>query len=98
MAAHPALHALSAAALTAAILAARWWATRSARDARYSASTARPGRRAAPATTRADAAHERVAELHPELLDPALRDTDALLDQYWSKLASLYPNRDGQRH
>ncbi|MET9324176.1 hypothetical protein ABZX75_29020 [Streptomyces sp. NPDC003038] len=101
MAEHPALHALTAAALTTAILAVRWWATRSVRDTQYGASTARaPWRRTAPRTTSADtdAAHERVTDLHAEFLDPALRDTDAHLDQYWSKLTSLYPNREGERH
>ncbi|MDX3539141.1 hypothetical protein PV721_33430 [Streptomyces sp. MB09-01] len=96
MAAHPALHALSAAVITTAILAARWWATRSARDTRHGVSRP-PWRRAAPTAPSAETAHERGAELHAELLDPALRDTDAHLDRYWSKLASLYPNREGER-
>lgn len=91
MAAHPALHALTAAALTTAILA-----TRSERDTRSGASTARPPwRRTAPRTTSADTAHERVAELHAKLLDPALRDTDAHLDRR-NKLTSLYPHPDGE--
>jgi hypothetical protein len=44
-------------------------------------------------------AGDRVAELHASFLDPALRETDAYLEQYWSKLKSLYPQRDSEhRH
>ncbi|MFD9300815.1 hypothetical protein ACFWB1_37930 [Streptomyces goshikiensis] len=90
MAAHSGLHAVTAAALTTAVLVARWWATRQIRQEQHGASAARtPWRRATPAA--ADTPHERLAELHASLLDPALRETDAYLEQYWKKIRSLYP-------
>ncbi|MER5312605.1 hypothetical protein ABT034_33050 [Streptomyces sp. NPDC002773] len=96
MAAHPGLHTLAAAALTAAVLLARWWATRAVRDAHGAAAKA-PWGRTAPPPADVDSAPDRVAELHASFLDPALRETDAHLEQYWNKLTSLYPHRDGER-
>lgn len=95
MAAHHALHAV--AALTTAALLARWWATRAVRDTHGASSAKAPWRRTAPPPSKADAAPDRVAELHTSFLDPALRETDAHLEQYWNKLTSLYPYRDGER-
>ncbi len=91
MTAHPGLHAVTAAAVTAAVLVARWWAIRNVRQEQHGASAARaPWRRATPAAA-ADTPHERLAALHASLLDPALRETDAYLEQYWTKIRSLYP-------
>lgn len=97
MAAHSGLHALTAAAVTTAVLLARWWATRAARDPHGASAAKAPWRRTAPQTTGADTAHAGVDELHASLLDPTLRETDAHLEKYWNKLSSLYPHRDGQR-
>lgn len=72
MAAHPALHA--AAALTTAVVLARWWATRAVRDTHGASAAKAPWRRTAPQSTSADAAHERVAELHTSFLDLTLRE------------------------
>ncbi|MFE5620992.1 hypothetical protein ACFQ8S_02865 [Streptomyces virginiae] len=91
MAAHHGLHAI-AAALTAVLLTR--WATRAIKDA-HGASTARaPWRRTAPQPARANTGGDRVAELHASFLDPALRETDAYLAQYWNRLEPLYPHRD----
>ncbi|MFD6917289.1 hypothetical protein [Streptomyces virginiae] len=38
-----------------------------------------------------------MAELHTTFLGPALRETDAHLEQYWNKLKSLYPRSDSER-
>lgn len=97
MAAHPGLHAIAAAALTAAVLLTRWWATRAVRDARGASAARTPWRRTAPQPGPVQAADDRLAELHASLLDPALRETDAYLEQYWNKLKSFYPHRDNQR-
>ncbi|OKI49165.1 hypothetical protein [Streptomyces sp. MJM1172] len=95
MAARHGLHALTAAALgTPALLVARWRATR---DTHGASAAKAPWRRTAPPPTSADSAFARVAELHASFLDPTLRDTDTQLEQYWSKLTSLYPHRDGER-
>ncbi|MFF3015454.1 hypothetical protein [Streptomyces sp. NPDC057939] len=95
MAAHHALHA--AAAVTTVALLARWWITRAARDAHGASAARAPWRRTAPPPTSVDAAHDRLAELHASFLDPALREADAHLEQYWNKLTSLYPHRDAGR-
>ncbi|MFF1414581.1 hypothetical protein ACFVX6_33215 [Streptomyces sp. NPDC058289] len=96
VAAHPGLHALTAAALTTAVLLARWWTTRAARDTHGASAARAPWRRTAPPPADATA-HHHVAELHTSFLDPALREADAHLEQYWNKLTSLYPHRDGRR-
>ncbi len=97
MAAHPGLHTLAAAALTAAVLLTRWWATRAVRDAHGASAAKAPWRRTAPPPAGEEFAPDRVTELHASFLDPALRETDAHLEQCWNKLASLYPHRDGER-
>ncbi|MEU9304961.1 hypothetical protein [Streptomyces sp. NPDC048269] len=97
MAAHPGLHALTAAALATAVLVARWRATRAARDTHGASAARSPWRRTGSQPTSADTALARVAELHSSFLDPTLRETDAHLEQYWNKLTSLYPHRDGER-
>lgn len=77
MAAHPGLHALTAAALTGALMAARWWTRRRADSADHGASAARaPWRRTPPCPTGAHTAHARVAELHAALLDPAAAENN----------------------
>lgn len=96
MAAHPGLHTLAAAALTTAVLLARWWATRAVRDA-HGASAARAPWRRAVHPPAGESVSDRVAELHASFLDPALKETDAHLEQYWNKLTALYPHRDGER-
>ncbi|MFF3215620.1 hypothetical protein ACFYYB_33955 [Streptomyces sp. NPDC002886] len=99
VAAHHGLHALTAAALSTAVLLARWWVTRAARDTHGASAARAPWRRTAPPPAGAGTAHNHVAELHTSFLDPALRETDTHLEQYWNKLTSLYPHRDGQhRH
>ncbi|MFD4030761.1 hypothetical protein ACFWVP_09540 [Streptomyces sp. NPDC058637] len=98
MAAHHGLHAI-AAALTTAVLLARWWATRAVQDAHGAGAARTPWRRTPPEPAPAETADDRVAELHAAFLDPALRETDAYLEQYWNKLTSLYPRRDSEhRH
>ncbi|MGW6862205.1 hypothetical protein [Streptomyces xanthophaeus] len=97
VAAHPGLPTLAAAAFTTAVLLARWWATRAVRDAHGASAAKAPWRRAAPPPAGTDTVHERVVELHASFLDPALRETDAHLEQYWNKLTSLYPHRDSER-
>ncbi|MGW7440866.1 hypothetical protein [Streptomyces sp. NPDC054849] len=97
VAAHPGLHTLAAAALTAAVLLARWWATRAVRDAHGASAAKAPWRRAAPSPASEESAPDRAAGLHASFRDPALRETDAHLEQYWNKLTSLYPHRDGER-
>ncbi|MGW0551946.1 hypothetical protein, partial [Streptomyces altiplanensis] len=97
VAAHPGLHPLAAAALTAAVLLARWWTTRAVRGPHGASAAKAPWRRAAPPPTGEESVPDRVAELHASFLDPALRETDAHLEQYWNKLTSLYPHRDGKR-
>ncbi|WP_331739991.1 hypothetical protein OG590_38765 (plasmid) [Streptomyces goshikiensis] len=93
MAARHGLHALTAAAL-ATMLVARWRATR---DTHGASAAKAPWRRTASPPTSADSAFARVAELHASFLDPTLRETDAHLEQYWNRLTSLYPHRDGER-
>lgn len=89
MAAHPGLHAVTAAALTTAVLVARRWATRTLRREQHGPSAARaPWRRVTPAAAGSDTLNERLAALHASLLDPALRETDAYLEQYWKKIRS----------
>ncbi|CAL9629940.1 hypothetical protein SUDANB99_06003 (plasmid) [Streptomyces sp. enrichment culture] len=96
MAAHPGLHAVTAVALTTAVLAARWWATRTMRREQHGPSAPRaPWHRATPAVAGSDTPHERLAALHASLLDPALRETDAYREQYWKKIRSLYPRHWG---
>ncbi|MFF4393892.1 hypothetical protein ACFY0G_45470 [Streptomyces sp. NPDC001552] len=98
MAAHSRLPAIIAAALTTAMLTARWRATRAAHDAHGASAAKAPWRRTAPPPTpAAGTADGRVAELHTSFLELALRETDAHLEQYWNKLESLYPHRDGER-
>lgn len=101
MAAHPGPHtlavaALTTAALTTAVLLTRWWATRAARDAHGASAAKAPWRHSAPSPAGEDSAPDRVAELHASFLDPALRETDTHLEQYWNNLTSLYPHRDGE--
>ncbi|MCX5583548.1 hypothetical protein [Streptomyces erythrochromogenes] len=38
-----------------------------------------------------------MADPHTSFMGPALRETDAHLEQYWNKLKSLYPQRDDER-
>ncbi|MFE5680335.1 hypothetical protein ACFQ7B_19110 [Streptomyces erythrochromogenes] len=97
MAAHHRLTAFTAAALTTAMLLARWRATRAAQT--HGASTAKaPWRRTAPPPApTAGTSDDRVADLHTSFLEPALQETDAHLEQYWTKLKSLYPHHDGKR-
>ncbi|GAA3020135.1 hypothetical protein [Streptomyces fulvorobeus] len=97
MPANPGLHALAAAALTTAVLLARWWATRAARETRGAGAAASPRRRAAPAPAGENSVPDCVAQMHTSLLDPALREADAHLEQYWHKLTALYPHHDGPR-
>ncbi|MEJ8642138.1 hypothetical protein WKI68_12935 [Streptomyces sp. MS1.HAVA.3] len=97
MAAHHRLPAITAAALTTAMLLARWRATRAAHDAHGASAAKAPWRRTAPPPAAAGTAVGRVAELHTSFLEPALRETDAHLAQYWNKLKSLYPHREGER-
>ncbi|MFF3728665.1 hypothetical protein ACFYYM_40685 [Streptomyces erythrochromogenes] len=96
MAAHHRLPAITAAALTTAMLLARWRATRAAHT--RGASTAKaPWRRTAPPPAAAGTSDDHVAELHTSFLEPALQETDAHLEQYWNKLKSLYPHHE-RRH
>ncbi|MFD3872242.1 hypothetical protein [Streptomyces sp. NPDC058623] len=97
MATHHGLHALTAAALAAAVLLARRRATRAVRDTHGASAARAPWRRTTPRPDSADTAHARVAELHLSFLDPTLRETDAHLEQYWNELTSLYAHRDGER-
>ncbi|GGY97697.1 hypothetical protein GCM10010343_23880 [Streptomyces avidinii] len=97
VAAHHGLHALTAAALATALLVARWRATRAERDTHGASAAKAPWRRTASQPTNTDSASARVAELHTSFLDPTLREADAHLEQYWNKLTSLYPHRDGER-
>ncbi|MFC9818096.1 hypothetical protein ACFVJM_39285 [Streptomyces virginiae] len=96
MAAHHRLTAITAAALTTAMLLARWRATRAVHT--HGASTAKaPWRRAVPAPAAGGTSDDLVADLHVSFLEPALQETDAHLEQYWNKLKSLYPHHDGKR-
>ncbi|THA75437.1 hypothetical protein [Streptomyces sp. A0592] len=97
VAAHRRLHALTAAALAAAVLVACRRATRAVRDTHGADAAKAPWRRTAPPPRSADAAPDRVAELHTAFLDPSLRETDAHLEQYWNKLTYLYPHEDSER-
>ncbi|MFD3940770.1 hypothetical protein ACFWSF_38675 [Streptomyces sp. NPDC058611] len=98
MAANPGLHAVTAATVTAVVLVARWWATRKKRQEQHGAIVAKAyWRQTTPAATSTDTSHERTAALQASLLDPALRETDAYLEQYWKKIRSLYPCPRGER-
>lgn len=103
MAVRHGLQVLAAAALTAGVLAGRWWSSRARRNG-HGAGTARaPWRRTAPALGGPGAGHERVAGLHAAFLDrtdqQALRTADAHLDRYWATIAPLYPHSDtGRAH
>lgn len=97
MAAHHGLHAIAAAALTTAVLLARWWATRAVPSAQGASAARPPWRRTAPQPAPAETAADHVAELHATFLDPALRETDAHLEQCWNKLTSLHRDSE-QRH
>ncbi|MCY0924107.1 hypothetical protein OS965_39370 [Streptomyces sp. H27-G5] len=97
MAVHHGLHVLAAAAVTAGVLAGRWWFTRALRSTGHGASAARaPWRRTTPAPVGASAGHERVVSLHAAFLDRtddrALRAADAHLERYWEDIAPLYPH------
>ncbi|MFC9819253.1 hypothetical protein OHA91_03340 [Streptomyces erythrochromogenes] len=97
MAAHHRLPAITAAALTTAMLLARWRATRAAHDAHGASAAKAPWRRTAPPPAAAGTADDRVAAPHTSFMGPALRETDAHLEQYWNKLKFLYPQRDDER-
>ncbi|MEU4360133.1 hypothetical protein [Streptomyces virginiae] len=97
MAAHLRLHAVTAAAVTTAVLLTRWWATRAVREEHDADGAGAPWRRTVPPPADAQAAPDRVAALHAAYLDPALRETDAHLEQYWKKITSLYPHHDSER-
>ncbi|MFD3697932.1 hypothetical protein ACFWUZ_17535 [Streptomyces sp. NPDC058646] len=77
MAARHRLHAVAAAALTTAVLLARWWAIRALRGAHGASAARTPWRAAAPQQGGADTTGDRVAALHASSLDPTLRETDA---------------------
>ncbi|WP_141662899.1 hypothetical protein [Streptomyces sp. Wb2n-11] len=95
MAPHRDLHALTAAAVTATVLAARWWSVSRHRWPYRRASAAKaPWWRIAPQAPSLDPGVDRLAELHASMLDPtagqALRETDGHLDRYWRRLQPLY--------
>ncbi|MDQ0836044.1 hypothetical protein QF032_007888 [Streptomyces achromogenes] len=83
MTAHRSLAALTAAAVTAAVLLARWWVS------------SRPSANSAPRHETGPAEDDRISELHPALLDSAsnhaLREAEELLSRQWNRLWSLYP-------
>ncbi|MFJ2821907.1 hypothetical protein ACIO7M_12420 [Streptomyces toxytricini] len=97
MAAHHGLYAIAAAALTTAILLTRWCATHAVRDVNGAGAARTPWRRTTPHNAPAQPAGDRVAELHASFLDPALRETEAHLEQHWNTLESLHPHRDSRR-
>ncbi|MFE9928613.1 hypothetical protein [Streptomyces sp. NPDC005533] len=79
MAGHPGRHVLAAAAVTAGVLAGRWWFTRTRRDHGHGAGSG----------------HDRVVSLHAAFLDltgdQTLKAADAHLDRYWASISPLYP-------
>ncbi|MER7108672.1 hypothetical protein [Streptomyces sp. NPDC000229] len=95
MAPHRDLHALTAAALTAMVLAARWWSVSRHRRRYGQASAAKASwPRTASHAPSPDPQGDRLAELHASMLDPTadqnLRETDGHLDHYWQQLQPLY--------
>lgn len=101
MAAHREPHAITAVALTATVLAARWWSVSRHRRRYGKASAARgPWRRTALRTPRTDPGVDRLAELHVSMLDPAadqaLRETDGHLNRYWEQLQPLYVRHEDE--
>lgn len=101
MAVHHGLHVLAAAAVTAGVLAGRWWSARARRDGHGASAARAPWRRTAPALGGAGAGQERAVSLHADFLDgtdrQALRAADAHLDRYWTRIAPLYPRSDTGR-
>ncbi|WP_405940751.1 hypothetical protein [Streptomyces sp. NBC_00207] len=97
MAVHHRLPAITAAALATAMLRARWQASRATHDAHGASAAKAPWRRTAPPPAAAGTADDRVADLHTSYMGPALRETDAHLEQHWNKIKSLYPHRDSER-
>jgi len=81
--AHRSVAALTAAAVTAAVLLARWWAS-----SRHSAGRAHRHKTGA-------AGDDRAGELHPAMPDSAsdhaLREAEEHLSRHWNRLRSLYP-------
>ncbi|MFD3533230.1 hypothetical protein [Streptomyces sp. NPDC058664] len=96
MATHHGLHALTAAALAAAVLLVRRRAARGTHDADVAEAS---WSRAASPPDGGESTPDRVAELHASFLEPApaLREADAHLEQCWNRLASLYPHSEGER-
>ncbi|MFI7504810.1 hypothetical protein ACIBVL_41335 [Streptomyces sp. NPDC049687] len=84
MTAHRSVLTLAAAAITAAVLLARWWMT-------SRSGAARPHRHPTGPT-----ADDRAGDLPPALpdaaaSDPVLREAEELLSGQWNRLRSLYP-------
>ncbi|MEU6868838.1 hypothetical protein ABZ924_37385 [Streptomyces sp. NPDC046876] len=96
MASHPGLHAVTAAAFTAAILLARWVATRPCRDPHGASAARAPWRRVQPEAH--GAAADAVVIRPPDpFQDPAWQEADAHLEQCWNQLTSLYLHHDAER-
>ena len=84
MTAHRSSAALTAAAFTAAVLLARWWAS-----SRHRAD--RAAHRHDPGIPGGDRAGEAGAALPDAVSDHALREAEELLSRQWNRLRSLYP-------
>lgn len=96
MAAHSGLHALTAASVTAAVLLARWAATRPAHDRPRVAAGGAPGQRAAPGTGAPDPVDSGMNQPYGLFEEPVWREADAHLEQCWDELRSLYLPLDGE--
>ncbi|MFD9420546.1 hypothetical protein ACFWC9_38515 [Streptomyces goshikiensis] len=96
MAPHPGLHAL-AAAITAAVLIARWAATRPPRDRRGASAARPPWRRMAPEASEGPTLNARVGEVGGLPEGQVWLEVDEHLERCWNELTSLYPQDGGER-
>ncbi|MGW6413907.1 hypothetical protein [Streptomyces sp. NPDC055055] len=91
---HDGLHALTAAALTAAAVLVRRRVYRAARGARDAGAEGPPWRRAV-SPPNAETAPDRVAELHASFAEPPLREAEAHGEPCGNRRESAYPRHEG---